>query len=141
MMRSAVVVSALIFAAPAAASECEALTAQVVERAGVTVVKFPSPNEAILRDGDVTINLGCKGRTLNAEPLTVFPAARFFTLVGEIGGLLTGAPATSIEAAARKCQQRAMKGAGSATEQTPKANVDCLFVRGAQSYVLVLPRR
>lgn len=141
MMRSAVVIFAAMFAAPAVASECDALVAKIVEISGASVVRFPTENEAVLRDGDIKLDIGCKGRTLNVETPTPFPQGRFFTLAGQVGSLLTGATAASIEAAARRCQQRAMKGAGGAAEEMPKAYVDCLFPRGAAAYVLILPRR
>lgn len=141
MMRYVLVVVATIFAAPAVASECDALVAQVIERSGAVVVKFPTENEATLRDGDIKIDLGCKGRTLNVEAPTPFPPSRFFTLAGQLGGLLTGAPVAAVEATARKCQQHAMKARGRAAEEMPKAYVDCVFVRGAAAYVLILPRR
>ncbi len=141
MMRSALIIFTALFAAPAVASECDALVAQVIERSGAAAVKFPSEHHAVLRDGDLSIDVGCRDRSLKIETPTQFPSSRFFSLAGQIGGLLTGAPAASIEATARKCQQRAMKGMGGAMEETPKAYVDCLFQRGAAAYVSILPRR
>lgn len=128
-------------AKPAAASDCEALVATIVNRTGLEVVRFRGMFEAQLKDGDLGVRLGCRDRSANIEAQSAIPPRRFFELAGELGNILTGAAAGDIRKAAEQCQRRALQGRGAAMEETRHAHLDCLFMRGASSYVLILPRR
>lgn len=141
MRRLGLCAGLLMLASPAAASECDALVANIVNTTGVAFVKFASENEAHLKDGDISVRLGCRDRSANIETASIFPPRRFFDLAGDLGGILTGASSPAIRAAAEKCQRRAMQGRGAAMEETPKAYIDCLFMRGASAFVMILPRR
>ena len=127
--------------APVFASECDALVAQIINKTGVTFVKFASDNEAILRDGSVKIDVNCNIRTADIENPSIFPPARFFELAGEIGGFLTGAAPQTIKSTAKKCQMQALEKSGIAEFELPKVSISCYFKRNLSAYVLVIPNK
>lgn len=141
MMRSALVIFAAMFAAPAVASECDALVAKIVEISGASVVKFPTENEAILRIGDDVVLLDCRAPSASMSAGTAFPSDVFFKTLAAAGSSFAKADAREIEREIRSCQDASLRQDGFVGVNRRAFTVDCLFTRDKTGFAIVRPNR
>jgi hypothetical protein len=129
-----------IFPDKSKADSCDALAAKVIAMPfGVTFDRRTNANIIILRDpllSEMSITCPASGTTLGVafsqkldvsfSQETAYPNATFYYLAGNIGEAVIGVRGETIEAAAMKCQQAALRSSSELADRTYKGvTVEC----------------
>jgi hypothetical protein len=126
---------------------CKSAISRIVELTGATFDHVsPSGENVFLRHPVAeTLRINCTPGLSVAGSIDwdgAYPPAPYFSLVGAVGAVLTGARPVEVERAARRCQRAALLAAGELADvTTPRMRLNCqAFSRDGGGTAITLSR-